>query len=131
MLSKPQSKYIRSLAMPKFRQMHKTFIVEGDKMAKEWLKHPHLIEQILALPTWLEQNKSLIKNLTDGQIITPVFEDELKSISQLKTPNQVLVVAKMRVLPEAILLKKKAIILDDLQDPGNMGSILRIADWFG
>ena len=131
MFSKNTIKYIRSLHQKKFRQKYNNFIVEGDKMVCEMLQSPKTeIEAIYGLDSWAEKNQSLLSSYS--AIFTEVSAKELKQISTLKTPHKVLLIAKQYQthLDESILRRSFCIYLDDIQDPGNMGTILRIADWF-
>lgn len=130
MLSKTQSKYIRSLEMQKFRKECAAFIAEGDKIACEWLADTNVqIQYIAALPGWAEQHQTLIDRHPEATVLI-VTEAELEQISCLKTPNQVLLVVAMAAasVPE---VDGWCLALDGIRDPGNMGTILRIADWFG
>jgi len=132
MLSKNNIKYIRSLKLNKFRQKYNNFVVEGDKIAQEMLQDKNIeIENIYALPSWIETMDNLLKFHKEKLI--PVNPKELKKISFLNTPNNVLIIAKR--LPESIDLEEVvngiSLYLDGIQDPGNMGTIIRIADWFG
>lgn len=131
-LSKNKEKYIRSLSSKKNRQEHNNFFAEGIKLAEEILTSDRLqLENIYALQTWVDDN-----NITSSKyqnILEVVSLRELKKISQLSTPNQVLIVAKQ---PEITVEEEKvredwSLYLDRIQDPGNMGTILRIANWFG
>lgn len=130
-LSINQLKYFKSLHERKNRQKYHNFMVEGVKLAKEVLEAGTLdVESIVAIPDWLEQNKTLLPKVEN---IIPVAEGELKKISLLTTPNQVILVAKQ---PASAFDKKSvasglSLYLDDIRDPGNLGTILRIADWFG
>lgn len=132
MLSKAKISYVQSLKQKKFRQKYNNFLVEGDKSARELLELSHAeVEFVFALPDWAEKNTSLVRKY--GEKLLIVTSIELKKISQLKTPNQVLVVARQL---DAAWSKEKvsqgfSLYLDGIQDPGNMGTILRIADWFG
>ena len=132
MLSKAKISYVQSLKQKKFRQKYNNFLVEGDKSARELLELSGAeVEFIFALPTWAEKNASLVRKYGEKLLIVNAIE--LKKISQLKTPNQVLVVARQL---EDEWSKEKvtqgfSLYLDGIQDPGNMGTILRIADWFG
>ncbi|MEM6317000.1 MAG: RNA methyltransferase [Bacteroidota bacterium] len=132
MLSRNTIKYIQSLQQKKFRQMYNNFIVEGTKMTAEILRHaPFEVESIYALGAWIDQNQPI---LTSFQTIThEVSPKELDRISGLKTPNQVLLVCKQpaQTLDLSTINHSLTLYLDELQNPGNMGSILRIADWFG
>jgi len=132
MLSKNKLKYIQSLKQKKFRQKYNKFIVEGDKMAKEILINKVItIDSVFATPSWLKMNEKAIK-LPLNKTIT-VSERELKQMSNLKAPNQVLIVADQLGLdwdPKQVN-ESLSLYLDEIQDPGNLGTILRIADWFG
>ncbi|HSN10213.1 MAG TPA: RNA methyltransferase [Hanamia sp.] len=131
MLSKKIVKYIQSLSHKKVRDEEGAFIAEGPKVVGELLGQKKMeCTMICGEKNWLLQNKSLLNDVSSENI----FETDdhwLKSISQLKTPNKVVAVFKKNK-PEEILnlYGKISIMLDDLQDPGNMGTIIRIADWF-
>jgi len=132
MLSKNNIKYINALQKKKFRQKYNNFLVEGDKMVLEILNDGQFkIHSIYAIADWLNENAPLLARHRDK--ITEVNERELKSISSLTTPNRVLCILE---IPNVKLDDKKianslSLVLDNIQDPGNMGSILRTADWFG
>ncbi len=132
MLSKAKISYVQSLKQKKFRQKYNNFLVEGDKSARELLELSYAeVEFIFALSDWAEKNASLVRKYGEKLlIVTPI---ELKKISQLKTPNQVLVVAQQLddAWSEEKVTQGVSLFLDGIQDPGNMGTILRIADWFG
>lgn len=130
MLSKTQSKYIRSLALQKFRKEHQSFIAEGEKIVAEWLSSAHKIEMIVALEEWINTNQALIKKHPEALVIS-VTEGELQQISTLQTANKALIVAKELPLPSLDNINDWCIALDGIRDPGNMGTILRIADWYG
>lgn len=132
MLSNNKIKYIQSLKTKKVRQKYNNFIIEGDKMAREVLQNEELeIEGIFALPDWIETNRKLV-NVHFNETIS-LTERELKKISSLTTPNQVLIIAKQSSFEVDFkgLKTSLSLYLDGIQDPGNMGTILRIADWFG
>ena len=129
-ISKSTIKYVKSLRLKKFRQKYNNFIVEGDKMGREALNYaPSFIEAVYALGSWLEAHASTLANDKKH----PVTEVELKKLSLLTTPNQVLIVMRPpnNDLTKDLLAGQMSIYLDGIQDPGNMGTILRIADWFG
>ena len=132
MISHNQLKHLRSLSVKKYRQEHGQFLIGGDKMVLELLGQSQVsIQAIYALEPWIEKNKRLLRPFSNH--LHPVSEPELAKISALKTPNQVLAVANLPgtscnfQLPQSDL----CFYLDGIQDPGNMGSILRVADWFG
>lgn len=129
MLTKSKVKYIQSLGQKKFREEHSLFIAEGPKLLHELLTDAKAaVQEIFALQEWVDENNGLIKS-NPCTIISPA---ELEKISQLTTPNQVLAVVKQfeaSSLPE--VKDTITLALDDIRDPGNLGTIIRIADWFG
>lgn len=132
-ISKNQIKYIRSLSQIKFRKEYQAYIVEGIKNAAEWLQQGAAIEYIVALQPWFEQNTELFKAYSTKQCLIATEED-FEKISSFKTPNQVLLIVKMPQQKETIPELKKGtwtLMLDKVQDPGNLGTIIRTADWFG
>lgn len=130
-LSKNAIKYIRSLHLKKFRQKYNNFVVEGDKIVREILQSNFTIEGVYAVESWIETHADQIA-LSQAPIFK-VSITELERISALKTPNQVLAVAKQveQVIHPNEIAKNWSLYLDGIQDPGNLGTILRIADWFG
>ena len=132
MLTKKIVKYIQSLNHKKFRDEHGVFIAEGPKVVEEFLlAKKNECEWLLADKTWLNEQNIIPENVSKERIIE-VPQQRLEGISRLKTPNRVLAVFKKSTLSEnPVLSGKLSIMLDDLQDPGNMGTIIRIADWFG
>jgi len=131
-LSKNTIKYLRSLHLKKYRQKYGNFIIEGDKMAREILAGNALyVEGIYALGTWMETNAIALRRFADR--VFKVSLTELEQISMLTTPNQVLMQVRTPVpAPDyEHAANQLSLYLDGIQDPGNAGSILRIADWFG
>ncbi len=129
MLVKSKVKYIQSLGQKKFRQEEGVFIAEGPKLVLELLLSvPGNIVEVFAVKEWMvEHQKQLV-----SFICTEVPEQELEKISQLATPNMVLALVKNiePVIPKEV--KGQVVLaLDGIQDPGNLGTIIRIADWFG
>lgn len=129
MLVKSQVKYIQSLSQKKAREEEGLFIAEGPKLINELLKEPAVrLKQLYALKSWLD----LAPNDQDRSAWIEVTEEELGRISQQKAPNQVLAVFYQPVFTDPIQTKGRiTLFLDTIQDPGNMGTILRCADWFG
>ncbi|RME99570.1 MAG: RNA methyltransferase, partial [Bacteroidetes bacterium] len=129
-LSRSSIKSIKALHLKKFRQKYNNFIVEGDKIVSELLQQErYQVQALYALPEWLAEKGAGFTNFKGEP--HAVSEKELAQISQLRTPNQVLAV--VRIPPaEAFVAPHDdwVIYLDALQDPGNVGTILRIADWF-
>lgn len=125
MLSKNQIKFIRSLQQKKQRDLHKRFVVEGRRSVTELLEsHSDYLDLLVVTTTYLDQNnvsKSVPFEITDE--IT--FSKLTKSI----TPQGILAVFKQ---PELHYSEQSFMLfLDGIQDPGNMGTIIRLADWFG
>lgn len=127
MLVKSQVKYIQSLGQKKQRDEQGLFIAEGPKIVAELLQTA-AVQQIYALKEWIADNKHLLK----GVEVVEISPAELERISQLTTPNNVLAVLKKFDISPVIITKGTiTLVLDTIQDPGNMGTIIRIADWFG
>jgi TrmH family RNA methyltransferase len=130
MLSKAQNKYIRSLTHQKFRNEYKVFIAEGSKIALEWLSCNESIQMIIATKQWADLHLSEISKHPEAEVYI-VKDTELETLSSLQTPNQVLLVVHYPAKKNIPVVNEWYIGLDDIQDPGNMGTIIRIADWFG
>jgi TrmH family RNA methyltransferase len=128
MLGKSQAKYIQSLGQKKVRDEEGVFVAEGPKIIAELLASADAnILQLYALHDWITANR----NDCNGIEIIEVDENDLTKISQLATPNKVLAVVKKQETPEHLSTKETvSLVLDTLQDPGNLGTIIRIADWF-
>ncbi len=124
MLTKNHSKLIQSLKHKKFRNLHKLFVVEGIKSVKEVLKSTIQVEKVFCL----EEYKDEFSGNFERYIIS---ENELKKISNFKTPQSVL--ALCRISKSDFLVKENDLVLalDGINDPGNLGTIIRLADWFG
>jgi RNA methyltransferase, TrmH family len=128
MLVKSQVKYIQSLGQKKFRDQEGVFIVEGPKMVRELLGAPHMeLRQLYAVKEWLFENREGLS----FPFITELKEGELERISSLSTPNQVLAVFKKPSFPAPAFENTLSLLLDGIQDPGNLGTIVRTSDWFG
>ncbi|MFO7368795.1 MAG: RNA methyltransferase [Bacteroidales bacterium] len=118
--------------MKKFRVLHRQFVVEGDKIVKDSILKSRAIPDILiANSTWLKENKSFTE-ISVPEILEAGNED-LARITSLETPPPVMAVFGMPD-PETGCERAEtslSIALDTIQDPGNLGTIIRIADWFG
>ena len=130
MLSKLQNKYIRSLSQQKIRDEHQVFIAEGIKIAEEWLKSRSKIQYIIAVESWFSNNIDLTDNHPEAEQFV-VKESELEMLSGLNTPNQVILVVNKPAPSQIIIEKQWYLALENIQDPGNLGTMIRIADWFG
>ncbi len=132
MLSKNKIKFINSIKKKKYRAIQQCFFVEGEKLVDELLYSDVQIISIFAVTEWLEKKRSELSNLNDIEIVE-VKEEDLKKISALTTPNKVLAVAKQPSYSFIFEEIKESlnIFLDNINDPGNFGTIIRIADWYG
>ena len=130
MLTKSRLSLLRSLRQKKFRGEHGLFVAEGEKLVPELLQSSFTVETIYATDEWLKENTKIARKA--GELV-PVTKDELSRISSLVTPQRVLAVAGIPrySLNENQLLSAYSLLLDGIRDPGNMGTIIRIADWFG
>ena len=128
MLSKNQIKYVNSLKQKKFREEHNLFIAEGTKIVPELLVSGISVKQVYATSDFFRTTK-IATNIERFEI----KENELERISALMTPNEVLAVCETPHYQLQIdsLKNKLTLVLDDIKDPGNLGTIIRIADWFG
>ena len=128
MLSKSQVKYIQSLGHKKFRDEGAVFIAEGPKIVKELITEiPGLIKEVFAVKEWVNENQILLNQTAH----TTIEEADLERISLLSAPNKVLAVVKKIIDGPIDSNDKITLVLDAIQDPGNMGTIIRTADWFG
>lgn len=121
MLSKAQIKLIKSLAQKKYRDKYGLFVVEGIKGIEEFVNSEIELYHLYATDNLFEVPKELFSLITEGH---------LKQISQLKTPNKavgVFKIPKQNTIDESELI----VALDAVRDPGNLGTIIRLCDWFG
>jgi RNA methyltransferase, TrmH family len=131
MLSKSGLKYIQSLHLKKFRDAEKVFIAEGVKIVPELLQASGIeCMQLLATETWLLENAGWLQNTYHGSVTT-VLPHEMEKASALQTPSPVLAICKQPHFATPAAAGKFIVLLDDIQDPGNLGTIIRTADWFG
>ncbi len=128
MLSKSKIKYIQTLGHKKFRDKERLFIAENPKLVKELLlSEKAVIKEIFALNDWMEENSEYVGNVA----VTEVSLPELEKISLLATPNKVLALVNYFEEEKTISKEAKIVLaLDTIQDPGNFGTIIRLADWF-
>ena len=126
MLIKSQVKYIQSLSHKKLRDSEGVFVAEGPKLINELLSAHLPLLELFAVKEWIEVQKPL------PAAVTEISQGELERISQLQTPNQVLGIFKKPDFSANKPLRNTiSIMLDTIQDPGNLGTIIRCADWFG
>lgn len=132
MVSTAVIKQVKSLQQRKYRRKYGQYVVEGVKLVGELMAHaPADILTVYATDAWLTAHPEASAML--GTRLVSVSDKSLGRMSGLRTPNQVLAVATIResnILPER-LQQGLSLYLDGIQDPGNFGTILRTADWFG
>jgi RNA methyltransferase, TrmH family len=125
MISKNEAKYIQSLSQKKQRDISGHFVAEGVKLVEELIQSPIGVHLIYATEDW-------VAPVSISLPIKRVSEPELARISSLQTPNKALLIG---VIPSytitSIPEQSFSLVLDDIQDPGNLGTLIRIADWFG
>ena len=119
-LSKNHLKLITSLSQKKYRHKYKLFVVEGMKVVQEFLNSSYELEILFST----ESSFSYLDNFIE------VSEQELKKISSLKTPNKVVALFKIPVQKNTSS-SGLIVALDAINDPGNLGTIIRLCDWFG
>jgi len=129
MLSKNKIKYINSLKISKFRKESNQFIAEGSKLVSDLIKGKFKVAELFGTQKWLEENSYLVCNIQTYA----VTDSELRRISNLAEPNVVVAIADIPyfTLDEETIFNRLLIVLDGISDPGNMGTIIRTADWFG
>jgi TrmH family RNA methyltransferase len=130
MLSKSQIGFIKSLHQKKYRKENGIFIIEGIKSIIEFLPSTYQLHSIYYLAAY----KSLLPNLPSNIKLFEINNAELDKISTLQSPQGILAlvhIPKTNVFNFNILKNSFTLVLDGVQDPGNLGTIIRTADWFG
>lgn len=130
MISRAQVKEIRELTTPRGREAGGLYLAEGDKIAREWLQSAVRIRYVAATVPWLREHGRLVGQHPEASVLE-LRDEDLERISTLRHPNGVVVVAEMPPAPEALPHNRWCLALDTIQDPGNLGTIIRNADWFG
>lgn len=130
MLSKAQISFITSLQQKKFRTQHGLFVVEGIKSVSEFVHSSYKVQKIISTAdAWAKMDK-IPQNIKYDEVTATDFN----KISSLKSPQGILCLVE---IPETVHLNiaslrgMHSIVLDDIQDPGNLGTIIRTAEWFG
>lgn len=122
MLSKSQLKLITSLRQKKYRNNHKLFFVEGIKVVNEFLSSNFEVYKVFCTDAF--------EHTLPLDVVELISESDLRKISLLKSPNQVLGVFKIPS-EKAVVKNGLTVVLDAVNDPGNLGTIVRLCDWFG
>lgn len=131
MLSSSNIKLINSLGYKKYRERHGLFIIEGDRLVRELLESGKTVMKLFALPSWLKETDASLLEL--AREVIKVNERELQKVSHLSTARAALALVRTEHHSPDIdsLSGNLSIALDNIQDPGNLGTIMRIAAWFG
>lgn len=136
MISKNQIKYVHQLEQKKFRKQEGLFIAEGHKVVGDLLRAGYTPKQLFATEKWFNENQLLI--LKSKFLISSVSDEELRRLSLQQHPQQVLALFPLpshsqisSLNSQFLILNSLSLALDGVQDPGNLGTIIRIADWFG
>ena len=131
-LSRNKIKYLGSLKIKKFRNIHGQFIIEGDKIVRDILHDGHTsISLLIATESWMAANQ-VRRSIRVKEIIEADMHD-LSRISSLETPAEVMAILDVEqpLIDFSEIANSLSIALDNIQDPGNLGTIIRTADWFG
>lgn len=130
MLTKAQIKHLQGLKLKKYRQNYGDFVIEGEKLVTEALLESVYPDLIIATPEWLAQHAGRIPEQVG---IAEASMRDIEKISSLSTPQPVMALVKKRSYTIADLQVRGQwlLALDGIQDPGNFGTLLRTADWFG
>lgn len=133
-ISSSQIKLIRSLRMKKQRDRHRLYTVEGSKMVLDLCREEEILDhrptRVYATRDWIDEHQSRMNPFME--LVVPCTEDELRKISNLVTPQPVVALVAMpedkreAQFPEATIL-----VFESIRDPGNLGTIMRTANWFG
>jgi RNA methyltransferase, TrmH family len=131
MLSKNRIKYINQLQQKKYRNLHKVFVAEGPKVVGEFLGSGVLVTEVYGLESWINANKAVLQERKIA--FETIGEKELMRISGLQSASEVLAVVRQPQYSWKNMLIKEPyfLYLDGIADPGNLGTIIRSAEWFG
>lgn len=129
MISKSKIKLLQSLKQLKFRKLHGKFIAEGSINVSDFLRGSLVVNEVYGTADWIDNHKDLLQ----GVMAEVVTASELQKISALTNPSEVIAVIEKPAfnLPDLAEVNQYILALDDLRDPGNLGTIIRTADWFG
>jgi len=125
MVSKNELKLLRSLRQKKYRREHQLFIVEGKKSVAEVLKSDFQVKNVYATASWISKNESVF-----SFPLTEISVADAERVSALQTSPEIFALVEMKE-NRAIELSSKCLLLEDIKDAGNLGTLIRTADWFG
>jgi len=135
MISSSRSKLLRSLQHKKYRDRHQLFVVEGEKMVGELTEqdpgHGFEVREIYATPEWIRDPSRQM--LSSGIDVVEATREEIQKVSTLVSPQAVIALVSKPKIPPGIeeLIHHTVLAFESIRDPGNLGTIVRTADWFG
>lgn len=129
-ISKRQLKHLNALQLKKFRKQHQSFVVEGEKSVTETLQSSYQVLEVFCSASFADKYEDLLQKVPQVWVVPP---DDLKKASHFQTNNSSLAIVQMPpvAIPPVLAPQEYALVLDGIQDPGNLGTIIRIADWYG
>lgn len=132
MISKNQLKLIHALEQKKQRKKHDLFLVQGEKNVAELFNSDFTIRQIFATSAYINKNSSLLSDKGLLKVTLEATHEELKKAGTLVSNNSVLAVVECKASALPVIRGNELIlVLDQVGDPGNLGTIIRVADWYG
>jgi RNA methyltransferase, TrmH family len=130
MISKAKVKYINSLQVKKYRIQEQSFVVEGAKSVTELLKSDFVTTWVAATEDFISQQEKQLR-ASKAEVVTAT-DEQLSSLGSFQTNDAALAVARIKPnRPLSIEEGEIALVLDSIRDPGNLGTIIRTADWYG
>ena len=131
-LSKKKATYIRQLVLKKYRLQEHTFVLEGKKSIQALLLSNYKIKFIVGTPSFFKNNQEVFTALDKSIEIFQSSQEVLSSLGYFKHNHDVLSIVEIPRTTEAFLPTTGiTLALDDIRDPGNLGTIIRVADWYG
>ncbi len=131
MLSNRLLKYYSSLLIKKFRQAENKFIIEGKKLVYEGLLSNYECEIVIITDEFYKNNKEFVEFIKSRTIIEKIAQEDVKRLSDTETPQGIFAIFNKKEFSEDYLNSNFIVALDNISDPGNLGTILRNCDWFG
>lgn len=129
-MAKKAFKFIKSLQLKKYRVEEQSFLTEGAKSVLELLHSDYHVKLLLATKAFVQDNFKILKEKMID--VVEAKQEEIEALGSFKTNNAALAVAGMKENSPLFLSEDEfALVLDDVRDPGNLGTILRVADWYG
>ena len=130
-MTQAEVKFVRSLSLQKYRKEHNAYVIEGNKIVKEWLECKAPFRLLVATEQWINQHQHIVYGELEAKIRI-VDHATLQKMSNFKTAGAVMAVVNMEEKYQHHFgTEGWTLVLDRVQDPGNMGTIIRTADWFG